>query len=258
MPTKPIIKRIIIYRKDLLSRTKEAIIRRLPRTVNIRSGLSVHLRHWRDNDSFWGFFTGPEYMLFIPGLSDLKMSPVNVIDCGAGNGLFSLWIEHFRRLGILDWKDVRYTLIEPSLSNVGIIKKNMKDNLPKENYEVIRGLVGQRDGSALFYESKDSPWSSSMLRKQENAREVDVPFADLSPFLKRENVFLKLDIEGTEFSTLENYGNELSNIKGLVIEWHREFGYSIESAKSILKNCGLSLSKKSSDNKHVLVEFYKR
>jgi FkbM family methyltransferase len=236
------------------------IIELIPQTLFLRSGMLIELRNKHDSREFWRVFTSPEYMSFIPELISLRVPSISVLDCGACIGLFSLLIEHLRRIGVLPWDNVSYTLIEPSPYNFGQLERNVRRNLPEGSYRLINGLVGLKDGDSDFYESKRKP-SSSGLSKRDDIREkmarMRLPFIDIAGFLKERPCLLKVDIEGAEFMMLETYSEALSNVEGLVIEWHCEMG-DMKEGESMLSATGFHKAKESLRKGDRVVALYMR
>lgn len=234
------------------------IIERIPQTIRLRSGLYLNLRNRRDVGEFWHIFTSSEYMSLVPELISLKMDSGVLVDCGASIGLFTFLIEQLSRCGILPWKDVFYTVVEPGDYNYAQLEKNMQENFSPNRYQICKGLVGHKKGEANFYESKHYPYSSSLTdRKEKKGKKHQVPFVDLSNFLEKSPCFVKMDIEGGEFLALEAYKEYWQNVVGLIIEWHAEMGDVSEAEKKLL-NSGLKKVKRSWDNGDRLVDLYLR
>ncbi len=226
---------MLVVRRPLLTKAIEWI----PQTVALRSGITVRLRGRSDAKHFWGTFTSPEYMAFVPELVSIREPRLRVIDCGAGIGLFSLLIEHLRRLEILSWEDVSYVIVEPSSYNLNRLRLNVGANLDNESYQVLEGLIGQRDGESRFYQSPWRRWSASVYQRSHFLeRETRKRYIDIGPFLCENRCVLKIDIEGAEYAFLEAYRDQLSNVSALIIEWHAECG-DLEQADAVLVSQGL-------------------
>ncbi len=199
-------------------------------------------------------------MSLVPSLIDLKLEEVTVVDCGAGIGLFSLFIEHLLRIGMLGWKKPFYVMMEPSRYNFDLLKRNVVENLDIERVELHNCLVGMKEGSYTFYEHKGKPYSSSILDRKDVKvkKEVfQVPFLDVSEILRRDDAFLKLDIEGAEFMFLESYRKDLDSLKGVIVEWHSEMG-DVERGIQILEDAGLKMVKRSWDRDTRFIDLYLR
>ncbi|MGQ0792883.1 MAG: FkbM family methyltransferase [Deltaproteobacteria bacterium] len=233
-------------RRPLLTK----IIERIPQTVCLSSDIKLQLRHKRDNRKFWDIFTSSEYMSFVPHLVGLRLESVSVLDLGAGIGLFSLLIEHLRRIGVLGWGRVSYTLVEPSPVNFSELEGNMSRNLDSNSYRLIHALAGLKSGEARFFESAQKPYGSSLAaekHKRGEVSEMNLKFADLTQSLGANPCFLKIDIEGGEFMFLESYSESLSEVSAVIIEWHAEFG-DVAAGREILHRAGLRMAARHQDS----------
>lgn len=220
-------------KRPLLTR----IIERIPQTITLGSGITIGLRGHHDYHKFLDIFTSREYLCLVHNLSHFNSNSMNVIDCGAGIGLFSLLLEHLCRLDILPWKRTFYTLIEPSRANFAQLGRNLRENLPNGSYNLIMGLVGQMSGDHEFYESREQPWRSSIFKEKKLRGMVlvtRVPFVSLAPLLVERPCLVKLDIEGAEFMLLESLSEHLHYVDILIIEWHTEFGNIAEGEKALI------------------------
>ena len=230
----------------------------IPQTVALRSGISVRLRGRSDAKHFWGTFTSPEYMAFVPELASIRESKLKVIDCGGGIGFFSLLIEHLRRLEILAWEDTSYVIVEPLSYNLHRLRRNIRANLEDGSYEIVEGLVGQRTGDSVFYQSRWSRWSASVFQRSHFLEQkTRKPYIDISPFLCQEACVLKLDIEGAEFDFLKTYCDQLTKVLALVVEWHAQFG-DVADAESVLASQGLRRVRRRHPGPDLVVDLYLR
>lgn len=181
-----------------------------------------------------------------------------MIDCGAGIGLFSLLIEHMRRLGILRWESVSYVAIEPSKYNFDRMKQNISSNIDDGLYEIVEGLVGQRSGESDFFQSPWRRWSASVFQRIHFLeRKVRRQYIDISPFLRDVPCLLKVDIEGAEFTFLDTYQAQLANCKALIVEWHAECG-DVDHSDSVLVSLGFETVARRNNEPNRIVDFYMR
>lgn len=234
------------------------LLEEIPQTLCLGSGIHIRTRSRRDNRKVWDIFTSPEYMSMIPELVKLEFKEMTLVDCGAGTGLFSLFIEHLSRTGVLNWGKINYIMIEPSGYNFKLLERNIAGNLESGTYTLYKGLVGKKEGDTTFYEHTNKPYSSSILdRKDKKYRKniSQIPFLDITNHLKNRDSFLKIDVEGSEYMFLENYASDLSAISGLIIEWHTEMG-DVEKGNEILENAGLKRVKRNVDNEIRFIDLY--
>lgn len=234
------------------------IIEKIPQTIRLRSGLYLHTRHRRDTGEFWHIFTSAEYLSLVPYLARVPLSSGTIVDCGASIGLFTLLVEQLCRVELLPWENLNYIAIEPGGYNYAQLEKNLQENFSPERYQLHRGLVGSQSGDADFFESKQQPYSSSLLDRREIRSQAHrLPYVDLSACFAQKPCFVKMDIEGGEFLALETYRDYWPGIEGIVIEWHAEMG-NVAEAEAVLFESGLKKVKRSWDNGNRLVDLYLR
>lgn len=186
------------------------------------------------NSLFWSIFTSKEYLSFVPFLIHLKHKPELIIDGGAALGYFSLLIEHLNRVGILDWPDRVYHLIEPSPVNFRRLKFNIRGNLL--NSKIYNNLIGPVDKQVVFYYNPLMPWSGSAIKRKGLSSSRLINSLDLKGLLNDgKPIFIKLDIEGAEFDFFKNYFNSLKNVTAILVEWHTEFGNHNEFSELLVK-----------------------
>lgn len=202
------------------------IIDRIPQSIHLRTDLFIHLKNKRETSLFWNIFTSMEYLMMVPILATINFDDGIVIDCGAGIGLFSLLIAHCIRLKLLNWENIKYFLIEPSPLNLATLMSNFQSNFSPKEYSVQQGLVGKKEGYDNFYFSKFNKWSSSVIdHKLKHTKVTTIPYYDLTRILGGpKNILMKIDIEGSEYDFFDNYLQQLSSVKLLIIEWHKNFG----------------------------------
>ena len=217
--------------------------------------MRVHLGGRADAHLFRDVFTGPEYTAMLPALRGA--GPVHhVVDAGAGIGLFSLFLEHHRRLGVLDWPLETWVLVEPGSRNGIGLARNVRENLSRA--KVVRGLVGERTGHATFHVSRWAPWSASIHPRGRfmEARRT-VPWVDLHPHLGAGPTLLKMDIEGAEFAFLRAYPHLPRSLRVLIVEYHEEWG-SVEMADGLLAAQGFGTRHRATYHPKRVVTLYAR
>ncbi|HMU05214.1 MAG TPA: FkbM family methyltransferase [Saprospiraceae bacterium] len=225
---------------------------RLPQSIALRSGLRLNTYNKKDNSLFWSIFTSSEYLSLMPDIIKSGIRPELVIDCGAACGYFSLMIEHFCRAEVLDW-EVSYLLVEPSEYNFKKLQKNFSQAGLSQKTILEKKVAGKSEGSITFYESKTSPWSSSIHNRTSiNSKKVTHSYINLNPYLDQKNCFLKIDIEGGEYDFIDTYASHFGKVSGIIIEWHHEMG-DTEKAIQQINEAGLYLIKTSfeKDNRRV-------
>ena len=144
-----------------------------------------------------------EYMLvkeiFIDHLYALDATtPVStIVDCGANIGITTLYF-HAR------FPNARIIAVEPSPAVFGRLVR-MTKNI--DNVTPVHAAIGEGEGSTSFF-IEEASQASSLMRRSEQARKVEMPMISLPVLLERHGVsyidLLKFDIEGAEeylFST---------------------------------------------------------
>jgi FkbM family methyltransferase len=200
------------------------LIWRLPQTLVLKPDTRVYLRDMHDQHLFWNIFSGEEYLPFVPHLARLMDRRLDLIDCGAANGLFTLWIWHLAKIGVFPWSLGAITLVEPSAYQTKALRRNIAANLEPSSFVIREGLAGRREGHSYIHEGRRgvARLGSSYLAKGSapGARKI---FIDLDKSL-RAPALLKLDIEGGEFDFIEAYGDRLGEVRAIIVEWHLEYG----------------------------------
>ena len=199
-----------------------SITLRLPQRIALRNGMRIGTYGRGSNSLFWSVFTSNEYLSFIPFLLRLKVQPKVILDCGAAIGYFSLLVEHLCRVGIFDWKDREYHLVEPMPSNFKRLKVNIIKNLTR--CTLYPNVVGKKEGAVDFYFSRLVPWGGSVFKRNNLAKRVSIEQFDASALLNENFSLIKLDIEGAEFDFINTYAKNLNRVVAIILEWHTEFG----------------------------------
>ena len=146
-----------------------------------------------------------------------------IVDCGANIGLATLFFKHF-------YPQARITAFEADPNIADVLKANIANNNLRD-VEVQNLMLANTEGESTFFVAND-PAGSLMGSANPNRvfdhREVTVPAARLSRFIKGPVDFLKLDVEGSEFDVLEDLieTGSLSQIASMVIEYHHKIGSS--------------------------------
>jgi FkbM family methyltransferase len=231
-----------------------AISLRVPQAYALRSGLRVFANTKQQNSLFWSTFTSKEYLSLMPAIIKSGIRPVVFVDCGAATGYVTMLVHHLIKAGVLEWELKKTVCIEPSSFNAEVLQVNLSQNAIAA--EMVFGVAGKTEGEVSFFESKRNPWSSSVNKRFHAGKPATRPYYNLEPLLQSE-CFLKIDIEGSEFEFINTYKDKLSNVQGLIIEWHNEMGNVAEAEKEIF-NRGFSLEKTSLDKDNRRVSLYLR
>ncbi|MFC5624597.1 FkbM family methyltransferase [Algoriphagus winogradskyi] len=170
-------------------------------------------------------------------VSEYKSKNSLFIDCGTNLGQ---GFEFFRRIFEKEYFD--YVMVEPNPNCVSYLKDKYHDLVKEAKLEILPKAASISDADTLLFglvENDENPYSQgASIKAFHNTAdyEVDVEKAitvktfDFVSFLREsiksyDMVFIKMDIEGAEYSILENIVKEglSAKIKGLIVEFHSEY-----------------------------------
>jgi FkbM family methyltransferase len=136
-----------------------------------------------------------------------KKSPL-IIDGGACIGM-SLF--YFKK----KYPYAKIVAFEPSLDVFKILQKNIKDNNLKDIELLNSGLYDSNSELSFSKNNIDSG-------KIDNNGDIKVRVVKLSDYINEEVDFLKMNIEGAEYSVLKdlNESRKINQIKEMCFEWH--------------------------------------
>lgn len=211
---------------------------RIPQRIALRNGLRVTTYSTADNSLFWSIFTSDEYLSFVPYLVKSGIEIKSVVDCGAACGYFSLLVEHLCLSKVLKWHP-EYFCVEPAQKNFAKLQDNFNQPNFAGRHQLVQAAIGQRSGYVTFYESSKNPWSSSVNKRTGlSSKKTSIEYYDIAPLINNGCCLIKLDIEGSEFSFLESYFDQMNGVGALIIEWHHDEG-DVNHAKQLLDKIGM-------------------
>ena len=137
-----------------------------------------------------------------------------VVDVGANIGLHTL------NMARIVGNTGQVFAFEPNPSNFEILKKNVKINNYK-NIILEQKAVGDKHGRTTLYQS-DHPGKHRIFPQTEQAKsQVQVELTNLDNYFDSDMIdkinFIKIDVEGLEFSVLKGMKNILKNSKKIKI-----------------------------------------
>ena len=137
-----------------------------------------------------------------------------VVDVGANIGLHTL------NMARIVGNTGQVFAFEPDPSNFEILKKNVKINNYK-NIILEQKAVGDKHGRTTLYQS-DHPGKHRIFPQTEQAKgQVQVELTNLDNYFDFDMIdkinFIKIDVEGLEFSVLKGMKNILKNSKKIKI-----------------------------------------
>lgn len=157
-----------------------------------------------------------------------------IIDCGANIGLSVLY---FKKL----YKNARIIAFEPDPEVFSVLKENCDlNNLT--DVELINKAVWNCDSQLDFFSEGADGGRIAQLFDEKKI--IQVQATRLKNFLSVDSVdFLKIDIEGSEYTVILDCMDELKNVQKIFIEYHSFIGQpqDIDRILSILKVSGFRL-----------------
>jgi len=167
-----------------------------------------------------------------------------VVDVGANIGLHTL------NMARIVGNTGQVFAFEPDPSNFEILRKNVKIN----NYQNIileQKAVGDKHGRTTLYQS-DHPGKHRIFPQTKKAKgEVEVELTSLDKYFIDSNLaekinFIKIDVEGLEFSVLNGMKNILKNNKKIKILFEfmpdiMEVGFAPIEVLNLLTSIGFKL-----------------
>jgi FkbM family methyltransferase len=164
-------------------------------------GISNNLRNFFYNESY----EGHEIRVLQKVLDKKDM----VMEIGAGIGFLSSYCS--KKIG-----SDRVVAYEANPLMIDKIQETYRLN--NVNPKINNIVLMDKEGETSFYLEKDF-WSSSMIKRTQNAKEVKVKTANINDEIRKYKInFLIIDIEGGEQNLLPKI--DFSNIDKLLIEFH--------------------------------------
>lgn len=140
-----------------------------------------------------------------------------IIDCGANIGLSVIYLKRL-------FPDAEILAFEPDEQNFMLLRQNV------ESFG-FSGVVLKKEAVWVKEEILQFSGEGSMSSKIETGnggKTVDVQAIRLNNFLNRSVNFLKIDIEGAEFSVLQDIRDNLHRVENLFLEYHGSFSQNKE------------------------------
>jgi FkbM family methyltransferase len=135
-----------------------------------------------------------------------------ILDCGAHVGLASIYLGR-RHPG------ARITAFEADPSIAALARANL-DAFGLQHVEVVPAAVADHDGEVTFSATGDLAGRIGREQSLQARATCTVPAVRLTRYLEEPVEFLKMDIEGAEWSALASAANHLHNVGMLFVECH--------------------------------------
>lgn len=156
-----------------------------------------------------------------------------IVDAGSNIGMSILYFK-------LLYPDSEIVGFEPDPAAFKLLERNVQDNNLR-GVELHNIALGLRDGEVDFYQDLTIEASgSNTLRKDilvEKNKTIKVRIGRLSAFVdkKREIDLFKVDVEGSEYEILEEFGQGLLLVQTIILEVHQSRGLQNYPIPAILE-----------------------
>lgn len=215
--------------KNLISR------KRFGSKVPAREHIGPHLVHYIDYDMLFSLWR--EIFLEAPYFFDTKKKQPVILDVGGNIGLATLYFKQLHPIA-------RITTFEPDKRAFATLEANVKDN-GLADVEIVNKAAHDHDGVLTWYFDEDKPQSLSMstVKRETLSKSMEVPCVRLSGFVNGEVDFAKIDVEGAEWTVLQELfeSGKMSQIRQLCIEYHPWCGKPIADLVKALEGEGFKV-----------------
>lgn len=153
-----------------------------------------------------------------------------IIDCGANLGLSVLY---FKRL----YPQAQITAFEADPDIYQILSENLSSQ-GINDADLVNKAVWNEDTVLRFY--KEGGDAGRVANETDKQDMIEVPAISLKPYLQQEVDFLKIDIEGAEYTVLKDISEDLKRVKNIFVEYHSFVGQEqpLDEILAILRNAG--------------------
>ncbi|PIZ54184.1 FkbM family methyltransferase [Candidatus Uhrbacteria bacterium CG_4_10_14_0_2_um_filter_41_21] len=154
-----------------------------------------------------------------------------IIDCGSNIGLSVIY---FKKL----FPTAEIIAFEPDPNIYNILQKNIAAAKIATDVTVVQACLGDSDKKIKFY--SDGADGGSITSSDVSTRTIEVPQQRLDTYVNKPVDFLKMDIEGSEYTVLQNIVPKLHLIDKIFIEYHSfvDQEQNLDNILSILKGAG--------------------
>lgn len=137
-----------------------------------------------------------------------------IIDIGAHIGLFSVIAAQ------VTGKTGKVYAFEPAPGTIALLQKTVVINHEEQVIETIQKAVGKENGKITFFVSDNQADNSNSLVNYKEDRAlhgIDVAVTSIDNFVEEKKLtrldFIKIDVEGAEYDTLQGAANTLKNLR---------------------------------------------
>ena len=190
----------------------------MPR-YTLHSGLRITVSSYSDWYIYNEIFVDGDYDSAIEMvLRKPEEQSVCVLDLGANVGLFTLRLVHKLKHKSPS-RNFRVLAVEGNPTTMEDLRERMQSNGLLDNVRVVHGLIGKKSGAAVISNLEFSGQNTVSAASQIGD---SVPYVDLSELTQEFDAIdlIKCDIEGSELSFIESYGDILAKTKAAIFEFH--------------------------------------
>ncbi|MBK9533332.1 MAG: FkbM family methyltransferase [Chitinophagaceae bacterium] len=171
-----------------------------------------------------------------------------IIDIGAHIGLFSVIAAQ------VAGKTGKVYAFEPAPGTYALLQKTVSINHAGTVIETFQEAVGKANGKITFFVSDNRADNSNSLVNYKDDRSlhgIDVAVTSIDDFVREKNIsrldFIKIDVEGAEFDTLQGAVHTLRNIRpACIVAIHPEpiaaKGDSLEAIYDLVAGCNYRIT----------------
>ncbi len=141
-----------------------------------------------------------------------------IIDCGANIGMSVFFLKYISPKAFI-------TAFEPNPSAFELLKLNVESN-QLQNVTLINKAVSDKKESIDFYVNEDKGTLLASVRSDRGGnKKISIETELLSDLLTQATNLIKIDVEGAEWSILEDFKNHASlikNVNQIIMEYHHK------------------------------------
>lgn len=197
-----------------------------------QSGLQVAIRHGTGDVVTLGEIFHEHDYWPTREVEESLSTVTRVVDLGANIGLFGAF-------AAARWPEAEILAFEPDPANADVHRRTIEMNELQARWRLVRAAAGSRDGSARFVTGDVA--LSHLADAEEERRGIEVSVEDVMPRLAGADL-VKMDIEGGEWTILEDPRFRESPPRAVVLEYHPRFCSGADpraAAESALVSAGL-------------------
>jgi FkbM family methyltransferase len=156
-----------------------------------------------------------------------------IIDAGANIGLSTIYFKSI-------YPESEIIAFEPDNSIFNYLQKNISQFNYKDVQLIKKGLWDKE--TMLGFNSEGADGGAIDFNEQEKTQ-TEIEATSLKPFLNRKVDFLKIDIEGAEYTVLQDIEKNLNLVQRIFVEYHSFIGEEqcLSDILEILKRAGFRI-----------------